>query len=232
MIVFVFGTLALLAFLAWATWRTAQLLREIAPTPNLLLLPAENLLRLALIVVCVVLARVSGLPDAQFGWGAAELARGIVVGLVVGITVAVIVPLLTHLAVARFGAGIYSPIVVRSVIPRHRCEWLLVPLALVPAVLLEELLFRSLLLGGFGVFASPLLLAVVWSIIFGAMHLPQGALGIVVAAALGVLLSVLFLVTQNLIAPLIAHYVINLMQLAWASCDKSLLEPYDTGSHS
>ncbi len=66
------------------------------------------------------------------------------------------------------------------------------------------------------------------------MHLPQGALGIVVAAALGVLLSALFLATSSLLAPFIAHYIINFLQLVWASKDKSWLESYaaDTGSHS
>jgi HAD superfamily hydrolase (TIGR01509 family) len=221
MILFPVGTLLILVFLAWATYRTAQLLREIPSTVNLLLLPAENLLRLTLIAVCVGLGQMSRLPYAQLGWISVEPARDIVAGFSVGIAVAMILPPLTHFAVQRFGTRVYSPIVVLSVLPRTRVEWLLVPLALVPSVLLEELLFRSLLLGGFGSFASSLLLAMVWSLIFGAMHLPQGALGIVVASALGLLLSALFLVTRNLLAPFIAHYLINLLQLAWAS--------YDTG---
>ena len=91
---------------------------------------------------------------------------------------------------------------------------------------MEELLFRSLLLGGFGTFAPPALLAVAWSLVFGAMHLPQGSLGIVVAAALGLLLSALFLLTGGLLAPFVAHYVINLVQLIWASFDRSWLENY------
>jgi membrane protease YdiL (CAAX protease family) len=53
------------------------------------------------------------------------------------------------------------------------------------------------------------------------MHSPQGALGMIVAAMLGVLLSVLFLATQNLIAPFVAHYCINLVQLVWATRDKT-----------
>jgi membrane protease YdiL (CAAX protease family) len=231
MAVFTFGTLLLLAFLAFATWRTARFLRAVALTTNLLLLPVENLMRLALVLACIVLARVSGLPYAQFGWSAAQPEQFALIGLIVGSAAAVVVPLLTRCAVARFGASVYSPIVVQSIMPRRRREWLLVPLALALAVLLEELLFRSLLLGGFGTLAPPGLLAIVGSIIFGALHLPQGALGIVVAAALGVLLSALFLATQNLIAPLVAHYLINLAQLAWAAQDR-FWESYDTGSHS
>lgn len=230
MIIFVFGTLLLLAFLAWGTWRTAQALRGITPDFNLLLLPAENLLRLGLIVICFCLAWLSGQSFAQFGWQSLDLSRDLLAGIFVGIVCALIVPQLTRWAIARFGAAVYSPIVVKSILPRNSREWLLVPLALIPAVLLEELLFRSLLLGGFGTFAPPLALALVWSILFGAMHLPQGALGIIVAAALGMLLSILFLATQSLIAPCIAHYAINLLQLVWASRSTIWLENYNADS--
>ena len=226
MIFFVVGTLLLLTFLAWGTWRTAQMLREMTPDFNLLLLPAENLLRLGMITFCLGLAWFSGQSFAQFGWQSLDLSRDLLAGFLVGIVVALLVPPLTHLAIARFGPHIYSPIVVKSILPRHRREWWLVPLALVPAVFLEELLFRSLLLGGFGAFAPPLWLALVWSIFFGVMHLPQGALGIVVAAALGLLLSGLFLATQSLLAPTLAHYLINWLQLIWAAHEKSWLESY------
>ncbi|MCI0478499.1 MAG: CPBP family intramembrane metalloprotease [Anaerolineales bacterium] len=228
MTIFLFGTLLLLAFLAWGTWRTAQALRDFTPDFNLLLLPAENILRVGLIGVCLGLAYFSGQSFAQFGWQSLDVSRDLLAGFFVGIVIALSVPQLTQWAIARFGASVYSPIVVKSILPRNQREWLLVPLALIPAVLLEELLFRSLLLGGFGAFAPPLLLALVWSILFGAMHLPQGALGIIVAAALGLLLSFLFLATQSVIAPLIAHYIINLLQLVWASRAKAWLDNYNS----
>jgi membrane protease YdiL (CAAX protease family) len=232
MSLFVVGTLVVLALLAWATYHTAQALRETRPDFNLLLLPAENFLRLALIAVCVWLGRTSGLSHAQLGWEWADASRDVVIGVGAGIFVALILPSLAHRAVARFGAGVYSPIVILCILPRNAREWLLVPLALVPAVLLEELLFRSLLLGGLAIFVSPFVLAIAWSLIFGAMHSPQGALGIVVAAALGLLLSALFLATASLLAPFLAHYVINFLQLVWASRDKTWLEKYATNTSS
>jgi membrane protease YdiL (CAAX protease family) len=234
MILFVVGTLSILVLLAWTTFRSAIYLREIQPTFNLLLLPAENLLRLALIAVCLWLAQSSGQPYARFGLNVVEPARDVVIGFVVGILVSLALPPITHIAIARFGAQVYSPVVVRSILPRSRREWLLVSIALIPAVFLEELLFRALLLGGLAIFAPPLVLAVSWSVLFGAMHLPQGALGIVVAALLGLLLSVLFLTTASLLAPFIAHYLINVLQLVAASRDKSWLENYDenTSGHS
>jgi membrane protease YdiL (CAAX protease family) len=232
MTLFVVGTLFILAFLCWATYRTAVFLRQVRPAFNLLLLPAENLLRLALIAICVWLAQQSGQPYVQFGWSAAQPARDVLAGFAVGIFVALLLPPLTQWAIARFGAQVYSPVVVRSILPRNRREWVLVPLALVPSVFLEELLFRSLLLGGFAILAPPFLLAMIWSILFGAMHLPQGALGIVVAALLGLLLSALFLATASLVAPIIAHYVINLLQLVAASKDKSWLEHDEANANS
>lgn len=234
MTLFVIGTLFILVLLAWTTFRSAVYLLETQPTFNLLLLPAENLLRLVLIAICIWLAQSSGQPYARFGWDTAEPARDVVIGCAVGILVALVLPPITRIAVARFGARVYSPVVVRSILPRSRREWLFVPLALVPSVFLEELLFRSLLLGGLAIFAPPLVLALSWSVLFGAMHLPQGALGIVVAALLGLLLSALFLATASLLAPFIAHYIINILQLVAAARDKSWLESYNenTSGHS
>lgn len=231
MILFVIGTLALLAFLAWATWRSALVLREMAPQVNVLLMPAENVMRVGLLGVCFLLARASGLPEAQFGWNTTNLAQHIWLGVIVGTITAISIPLLTRWAIAQFGKRIYSPMVVQSIMPRRPIEWVWIPLALIPAVALEEVLFRSLLLGGFASFAPPLLLALFWSLIFGAMHAPQGTLGIVVASVLGLLLSAMFLSTQNIFAPIVAHYTINLGQLVWASKDR-YWENYDAGDHS
>lgn len=231
MTLFILGTLLLLAFLAWGVWRTAQMLRAFTPDFNLLLLPLENLVRLGLIGVCIGLGMQSGQSFAQLGWQSVDIGRDVLAGLFVGIGGALIVPPITHWAIARFGTSVYSPIVVLNVLPRNAREWILVPLALVPAVLLEELLFRSLLLGGLGTFAPPLVLALVWSLFFGAMHLPQGTLGIVVAAALGMLLSCLFLATHSVLVPFLAHYLINLLQLVWASRERTWLENYYAPSH-
>ena len=224
LIVFVIGTLALLIFLAWATFRSARLIREIPADVNLLLLPAENILRALLILACIGLGYISGLSFSQLGWSGVDLARDIVTGFLAGIMLAVLLPPLTHFAIRHFGPQIYSPLVILRVLPRMPHEWIFVPLALGSSVLLEELLFRSLLLGGFGFFLPPIFLAVAWSILFGVMHLPQGTLGIIAAGALGLILSALFLATQSLIAPFIAHYAINLLQIVWASLDRNWLE--------
>jgi membrane protease YdiL (CAAX protease family) len=238
MVIFILGTLLVLVMMAWATLQTAQHLRELPATLNLLLLPAENVLRLALIAVCIGLGQVSGLSPAQLGWTSSDPLRDLVIGLGAGGAIALMVPPLTQFAVQAWGKQIYSPIVVLRILPRSSREWCLIPFSLLSAVFLEELLFRSLLLGGFGTLAPPALLALAWSVMFGVLHLPQGSLGMIVAAGLGLVLSALYLSTGSLLTPVIAHYMINLLQLVWASLDKSWLENYeerrieDAGSHS
>ena len=86
-------------------------------------------------------------------------------------------------------------------------------LALFPAVLVEELLFRSLLLGGFRQFLPVWALVVSTALLFGWMHSPQGHLGMTMTAAVSLLLAGLFLWRGSLLSPLVAHYVVNLLQL-------------------
>ena len=213
---FAAGTLLLLAGLAWATYQSGRLLRSIPIHENLLLAPVENAGKALLVVICAGLGLLSGLRPAALGWTSAAPTRDLALGLVTGLAVQVVANAATLWAIGRFGKQIYSPIVLLNVLPRRRREWLLVPAAMFPAVLLEELLFRSLALGGFGAVVPPWLLVLPLAALFGWMHAPQGALGMIVAAAVSAILSALFLATGSLLAPLIAHYLINLLQLVRA----------------
>src|SRR3712207_7962187 len=56
-------------------------------------------------------------------------------------------------------------------------SWLLVPAALFVAVVLEEVLFRSLLIGGLSATVPLPILLIGFAAIFGLMHSPQGTLG-------------------------------------------------------
>jgi membrane protease YdiL (CAAX protease family) len=221
---FAVGSLILLGLIWWLTYRSGQLLRELeASSPegleslgNLLLSPPENAFRLLLIVACLGLGQVSGLPARRLGWVTTAPVHDLVWGLALGIGTSLLLFPLTRWAVSRFGPELYSPLVLRNILPRNRQEWVLVPLAFAPAALLEELLFRSLLLGGFSVFLPPVLLAVAGSALFGLMHLPQGWLGAAMAGLLGLGLCVLFLWRGTLLTPLAAHYAINVAQMVQA----------------
>ncbi|MBI5651566.1 MAG: hypothetical protein HZC40_14155 [Chloroflexi bacterium] len=98
MLLFIIGALALLTFIAWATFRTAQFLRTNPELPNLLLLPGENLIRFVLILVCITLAELSGLPGARFGWEPDDVLRDVSFGIGIGILIAIVMPPLTRRA--------------------------------------------------------------------------------------------------------------------------------------
>jgi membrane protease YdiL (CAAX protease family) len=213
LVVFIAGTLILTVFITWITYRSAQMLQYIEVDFNLLLLPAENLLRVALVIICLMLGWASGLPREQLGWISHAPLADTAIGLGVGIAVQVPLNLVTNWAITRFGPQIYSPMVILSILPRNQDEWAPVLLALFPAVLVEELLFRSLLLGGLRLFVPVSVVLIITTLLFGWMHSPQGRLGMTMTAAVSLLLAGLFLWRESLLPPLLAHYTVNLLQL-------------------
>lgn len=226
LIIFATGTLTLTAAIAYLTYRSAQLLREIKVPFNLMLSPAENGFRLLLIVLCLALGWMSELPPARLGWAAPSPAIDILIGLALGVIVQSTLHPLTRWSVARFGEDVYSPVVMLNILPETPREWLLVPLALAPAALVEELLFRSLLLGGLSAFWPAIALAILGSLLFGVMHAPQGPLGVVATGVVGFVLSVLFLWRWTLLSVFLMHYTINLLQLLRASREREWLQQH------
>jgi membrane protease YdiL (CAAX protease family) len=213
---FVAGTLMMTLFVAWATYRSAQLLQHMEVDFNLLLLPAENVLRVGLVVAGLILGWVSGLSRDQLGWVSHAPLIDIAIGVAAGVAIQAPLNALTAWAIRRFGPHIYSPVVVRSILPRSRDEWPPILVALFPSVLVEELLFRSLLLGGLSVVFPAWALVVATALLFGWMHSPQGQLGMVMTAAVSLVFAGLFLWRESLLPVLVAHYVVNLMQLVLA----------------
>jgi uncharacterized protein len=210
---FVFLTLLLTAFVGYGTYRTSQLLRVWTPDSNLLLLPGEQIVRAALLLACIGLGWLSGLSWDQLGWVAPEPGRLVQAGILWGLGLAAVIYLLTHLVIARTGHRFYSPVVIKAILPRTRQELWLVFVAMVPVVLVEELLFRSLLLGGLTPLLPAPLLLIGTALLFGAMHSPQGIWGMLGAAAGGFLLGWLFLQAGSLLLPAIAHYITNMAQI-------------------
>lgn len=224
---FVFGSLALTAGLAWATYQSGRLLRSIPITENLLLAPTENAVKGVIVLLCIGLGFLSGAPNSALGWTFQNGWRDIGLGIIVGLLTQLIANAFTDLAIHKWGKEIYSPVVMKNIMPRTRIEWFLVPAALFLAVILEELLFRSLLIGALGqVFPVPLLI-ILFSAVFGLMHSPQGNLGILVTGLMGLWLSLLFVWSGSLILPLVAHYTINFLQLLKAQDKRTWLEEYE-----
>ncbi|MBI1295360.1 CPBP family intramembrane metalloprotease [bacterium] len=213
---FVILVIGLVLFIGYGTYATAKLLKRWQPDQNLLLMPAENAVRFVLILFCVGLGYLSHLDPAQLGWHLGAVTRQIWVGIFTGLGMAYLFTYLTRLIVKNTGERFYSSSVIGYILPRSDEEFWWVLLALVPVVLLEELLFRSLLLGGLSPLAPSWVLLLVFGVVFGLLHSPQGRWGMVGTALGGMVFGVLFLWHQSLLAPLLAHYVANAVQIVLA----------------
>ncbi len=211
-ILFVTLTLLITALVGYGAHTTARLLRHWQPEVNILLLPAENALRALILAVCFLLGRGSGLPPETLGWQIHNAASQILAGFLTGLGLAVLFFALGRLVTRFAPTSFYRPMLA-LVIPRSRKEALLLPFALFLSVLFEELLFRSLLIGGLSPLLPTAWLLIGFSLIFGLLHSPQGLWGIVGAGAAGVVLGLLFIWQQSLLAPLVAHFVANAVQI-------------------
>ncbi len=218
MIPFSIGLFLLLGFISFATYRTAQLLETWKPanaTENLLLLPFENLARLVMIGVAVGLGLLSGRGPEALGWLPQQPWTDVLIGVAIGVTVSIIL-LPPSLWVKRRHPQWQSDAILNSIRPRTRRQWPLVLLALVPVALLEEMLFRSLLLGGFAPYVDVMWFAVAVSIFFGLLHRPQGEWGVLAVTLVSLVFSALFLWRHSLLLVVTAHWAVNVGQLLLA----------------
>lgn len=213
---FVLLTLLLTGFVAYATVRSARLLKQWPPDLNPLLIPGENLLRLLLIAACLGLSRLSGLSPAQLGWRFDQALPHALWGVAAGLVLAGLYIVLTRQLVAVTGHRYYHTTVLRLIIPRTHRQLAWVLLVMGPVVLVEELIFRSLLIGGFAPIAPVGWLILAGGLVFGALHSPQGRWGMVAAAVAGVGLGWALVATGSLVLPLVAHYVTNSVQIILA----------------
>ncbi len=157
---FVFLTLLLSVFLAHSTYATARLLRTWRPSSNPLLEPADNLLRIGLVFVCVALGWLSGVSSATLGWVLISPLKQTLLGIAIGLLLALFFYVATNCVVALTGHRFYSTTLLDLIAPYSRREFAAVAIALVPSVLLEELLRGAIARdpdapGGYGTKATP-----------------------------------------------------------------------------
>lgn len=215
---FTAGVAALIALVSYTTVRSGLALRTWAPPSNLLLSRPDNAIRLGLIGLCLLLGFTVGPGPEALGWlvPAGRLAQDLALGIVVGLILAASLNLGGKLAVRRWGPQVFSTRLLQCMLPANRREWAGVLLALLPAALLEELLFRSLPLGGLAWLVPPWWLLWPLALLFGLLHWPQGGWGIAGTALAAVVLSLLFLASGSIWAPLAAHYTMNIYQFVGA----------------
>jgi len=218
--IFVTLTLLLTSVVGYGVFTTNRLLRTWQPDRNLMLIPGENILRLVLVSFCIMLGLISGLSRTQLGWvfdqGVQQLFIDCLWGCLWGSGLALFFYSTTRWVIQSSGQRFYSAVVIKAIVPQNQRELRLVMLAMIPVVGLEELLFRSLLLGGLTPILPAAILILVSGLLFGVMHIPQGIWGVVGAAAAGMLFGLLFLKTGSLLMPLVAHYVANVAQIGQA----------------
>lgn len=207
---------ALLAALAYATVRTGQLLRTWTPDRNLMLSWPENVFRLGLVGVCLLLGLTLGPGAAALGLRTAQPAADVALGLACGLALSLVVAAAGWLIVRVWGTDVYNDALLRAILPRSRWEWTGLLLVLLPAALLEELLFRALPLAGLSWLIAPRWLLWPLSVGFGLLHWPQGSWGVVGATLAGIVFGLLFLFTDSLWVPVAAHYILNVTQLILA----------------
>ncbi len=227
-IIFIIGTLAMISFLYWSAYQSEKLLKTIEIHGNLLLSVPEFIFKLLLLGLCMGL--ISSLnvttPEKYIGWPSESPALDVVIGAAIGLAVQFSVNLASTLAIKIFGKSIYSPQVMKSVVPKNQREWFLIILPLLLAVVIEELIFRGMLIGGFSLVVNPWVMAVASSIIFGIMHSPQGILGIVLTALVGFIFAATFIVSNSLVIVISAHFIINFLQILRAKEDLAWFERF------
>jgi len=222
------GVGILMALVAIGTVRSGQLLRTWTPPGNLLLSPPDNGLRIALIAVGLGLGYTLGPGPAMLGWRTDYLRQDLLWGALLGVALAVGLGLAGQIVARRWGEAVYSTRMLQCILPTNGREWVGVLLALLPAAALEELLFRALPLGGLAWLIPPYWLLWPLALAFGLLHWPQGGWGVVGTTLAGIALSLLFLATGGIWAPLAAHYVLNVSQLLLAK--RTGLQPLRRGA--
>ncbi|MDS0281107.1 CPBP family intramembrane glutamic endopeptidase [Haloarcula onubensis] len=157
------------------------------------------------------------IPAVAFGVAADALSTGLpAVGVGVAAGVGFWVGNEFAAAVADgFGIGVDDSL--RELLaPDSTAGWVVLLGVVLPIIaVVEELLFRAAAIGvpvaGLG--APAWAMVVVSSIAFALGHGAQGRVGIVVTGALGGALGALFVLTNSLLAVVVAHYLVNALEL-------------------
>ena len=141
-------------------------------------------------------------------------------GVLVGFAVAAVVVMVLPILLLRRSRLDEVPAIgdIRALLPRNRGELPYGAALGLTAGIVEELLFRlalpALLFGvlqsvpGAGALAFGIA-----ALLFGALHLYQGPLGILFAFILGLLFTLLYLVTGSILAPIALHVLVDLRSL-------------------
>jgi membrane protease YdiL (CAAX protease family) len=234
--IFFIGTLAMVGFFYWAAFQSARALKSkaIQITGNLLLSVPEFVFKLVTLGLCFGLANTLSVSRVEnyINWPSRQPLVDLVIGLVIGIVTAFVINFLSVFAIRIWGKDIYTPDIMKSLIPRNQLEWVLIIPPLLLSVAVEEMLFRGLLIGGFSTIVNPWALVVAGGVLFGLMHSPQGNLGIVLTGAVGILFGAVFIISGSLLTVIVAHFALNFFQIIRAKEDIAWYERFQEAPRS
>jgi membrane protease YdiL (CAAX protease family) len=159
---------------------------------------------------------------ALFSEAAAPLIGGLVVGAVIG-----------GVASAIVQARRSSPLVIGDVtplLPRNRAELACTTLLSINAGVSEEIGFRLFLpLVAYAAFGNAVAAFVVAGVVFAAVHVYQGWVGVVASGVLGAVLTLVYLASGQLWLVMLAHALIDLNGLALRPVLSGVLKPRPAG---
>lgn len=145
-------------------------------------------------------------PLAQVGWGLLALLP-----IYAYMLASAVVVLAILLAIPGWQDDLRHRVEMTSAMPIENLGLTL--MLLVPVAIHEEVLFRALLIPYLRrVFGSWWSAVLVSSVVFGVLHIHQGAIGCLQITGLAIVLAVLFIATRSVIVVIVAHYAFDLAQ--------------------
>lgn len=164
-------------------------------------------------VVPRMLAQVDTWPPVA-GFRGLVAESGLASGLLIGAGIGLLLGVVGTVFLGRNAEEVPTIGDIHALLPRNRAELKFGWALSINAGVVEEVLFRLAMPALiFGVFGNALLAVVVSLVVFGLLHAYQGVWGIVGSFVLGVLLMALFLLTGNIVWPIIAHAIFDLRSL-------------------
>ncbi len=141
----------------------------------------------------------------------AALVGGIVVGLLIAVGV---VTWVAARAARRDDDQIVSVGDIQAMLPHNRQELQLGALLSINAGMVEELAFRLAIPAlVFGATGSAIAAVVFSSLLFGGLHLYQGAVGIIGTTLVGAIMMALYVISGSILAPIVLHVLVDLRSL-------------------
>lgn len=184
---------------------------EIEPLTRIQVLVAMGVTAVILLIVAKVWQRLGDVTMLPIIWSGEALLQGSAIALFISAASSLIYRLW---GAYRRSADFYLQMVLKPLV------WLdFIWLGLLPGMS-EELLFRGIMLPALGLNATGLIVS---SLLFGVLHLSgsQQWAYVVWASLIGLLLGFSAVVTGNLLVPIIAHIVTNLISSClWKLGDK------------